>query len=107
MLTSEELDDVVLICNSSGGTVITGVVDRAPERIRQVVYLDAFVPHDSQSTFDLITPERRAAMEGLVRSEGFGWLLPRSPTRSHSPRCSSRPLLDRSKPAGEPAPDPI
>jgi pimeloyl-ACP methyl ester carboxylesterase len=77
VLSFEELDDVVLVGNSSAGTVITGVADRVRERIRRVVYLDAFVPADGQSTFDLIAPERRAVIEGLVESEGYGWLLPR------------------------------
>jgi hypothetical protein len=26
--------------------VVTGVADRVPERIAQLVYVDAFVPHD-------------------------------------------------------------
>ena len=81
VLTFEDLNDVVLVGNSSAGTVITGVADRASERVRCSVYLDAFVPGDAQSTFDLIAPDRQVAMAGLVESEGFGWLLPRfSPT---------------------------
>jgi pimeloyl-ACP methyl ester carboxylesterase len=77
LLVYEDLHEVVLVSNSSGGAVITGVVDRAPERIARLVYLDAFVPEDGQSVLDLIPRERRAAMETLVASEGGGWLLPR------------------------------
>jgi pimeloyl-ACP methyl ester carboxylesterase len=77
VLSFEDLDGVILVGNSSGGSVITGVADRVPERIAKVVYLDAFVPANGQATRDLIAPERRAVMEGLVESEGFGWLLPR------------------------------
>jgi pimeloyl-ACP methyl ester carboxylesterase len=73
----EDLQGVTLVGNSSGGTVITGVADRVAHAVRQVVYLDAFVPADGQSTRDLIVPERRAAMDALVQSEGDGWLLPR------------------------------
>jgi hypothetical protein len=36
-----------------GGTVATGVADRAPERLAQLVYRDAFVPCDGQCQFDL------------------------------------------------------
>jgi hypothetical protein len=57
--------------------VITGVADRAPERIAHVVYLDAFVPEHGQSVLDLTTPDRRQALEALVNTEGDGWLLPR------------------------------
>jgi pimeloyl-ACP methyl ester carboxylesterase len=77
MLECEDLSGVILVGNSSAGAVITGVADRVPERIGQVVYLDAFVPEDGQSLFDIIPPDRRPAMEALVETEGKGWLLPR------------------------------
>jgi pimeloyl-ACP methyl ester carboxylesterase len=77
MIEFEDLDDVILVGNSSGGAVITGVADRAGRRIAQLVYLDAFVPVDGQSLFDVIPPDRRPAMEALVAEEGDGWLLPR------------------------------
>jgi hypothetical protein len=32
--------------------VITGVIDRVPERIKHVVYLDAFIPEDGESAND-------------------------------------------------------
>jgi pimeloyl-ACP methyl ester carboxylesterase len=77
VLEYEDLSRVILVANSSGGMVITGVVDRVPERIARVVYVDAFVPEDGQSLLDIIPPERRPVMEALVRTEGQGWLLPR------------------------------
>jgi pimeloyl-ACP methyl ester carboxylesterase len=77
VLEHDDLRDVVLVGHSSSGAVVTGVADRAPERIGQVVYLDAFVPEDGQGVFDLIAPERRRVLEELVRTEGSGWLLPR------------------------------
>ncbi len=45
----EELQDVVLVGHSFGGMVITGVADRMPDRIKRLVYLDAFAPSDGQS----------------------------------------------------------
>jgi pimeloyl-ACP methyl ester carboxylesterase len=77
VLKYEDLSDVILVGNSSGGVVITGVADRVLEQIAHVVYLDAFVPEDGQSMLDIIPPDRRRAMEMLVRTEGEGWLLPR------------------------------
>ncbi len=77
VLTYDDLEEVILAGTSSSGAVISGVADRAPERISQLVYMDAFVPDDGQAVFDLIPPQRRPAMEALVESEGFGWLLPR------------------------------
>jgi len=73
----EDLKNIVLVGTSSSGTVITGVADNIPERISALVYLDAFLPADGQSTFDHLPPERRAVLEQLVQSEGGGWLLPR------------------------------
>jgi pimeloyl-ACP methyl ester carboxylesterase len=49
VLEFDDLQDVTLIGHSYGGMVATGVADRAPERIAQLVYLDAFVPSDGQS----------------------------------------------------------
>jgi pimeloyl-ACP methyl ester carboxylesterase len=80
VLTYDDLHDVVLVGHSSSGAVITGVADRAPERIAQVVYLDAFVPTDSQSVFDLIAPDRRKAFDDLVAAEGENWFVPRFAT---------------------------
>jgi pimeloyl-ACP methyl ester carboxylesterase len=77
VLKYEDLRDVVLVGHSSSGVVITGVADRAPERIAHVVYLDAFVPEDGQAVFDLVAPDRRQVFEGLVKAEGQGWLVPR------------------------------
>jgi pimeloyl-ACP methyl ester carboxylesterase len=53
----EGLNDVVLAGHSYGGMVITGVADRIPERLRALVYLDAFLPDDGQSLFDINVPK--------------------------------------------------
>src|ERR1700704_6398122 len=45
----EDLHDIILVGHSYGGMVITGVADRVPDRIRRLVYLDAFVPNDGES----------------------------------------------------------
>lgn len=45
----EELTDIVLCGHSYAGTVITGVADRLPDRIRALVYLDAFVVENGES----------------------------------------------------------
>jgi pimeloyl-ACP methyl ester carboxylesterase len=49
LLRWEELGDIVLCGHSYGGMVVTGAADRAAERIRALVYLDAFVPEDGES----------------------------------------------------------
>jgi pimeloyl-ACP methyl ester carboxylesterase len=76
VLEMEDLRDIVLVAHSYGGMVATGVADRARERIAQLIYLDAFVPHDGQSLFDLQPADARARMRELARTDGEGWRLP-------------------------------
>ena len=52
----ERLDNVILAGHSYGGMVITGVADRIADKIRALAYLDAFVPDDGQSLFDINIP---------------------------------------------------
>jgi pimeloyl-ACP methyl ester carboxylesterase len=49
----EDVSDIVLVGHSYGGMVVTGVADRMPERIQHLVYLDAFLPADGQSLYDV------------------------------------------------------
>ena len=79
VLQMEGLREVVLVGHSYGGMVATGVADRAAERIAKLVYLDAFVPRDGQSLFDLQAPETRERMREAVRGAGEGWRLPPNP----------------------------
>jgi pimeloyl-ACP methyl ester carboxylesterase len=76
VLHFEDLRDVVLVGHSYGGMVITGVADRAPERIGLLVYLDADVPRDGESELDLVPAEERAGYEESARTRGDGWKVP-------------------------------
>ncbi len=70
----ERLSDFVLVGHSYGGMVVTVVADRVPERIRSLVYLDAFVPRDGQSLLDLARPEMREKILALQ-----DWRVPPPP----------------------------
>jgi pimeloyl-ACP methyl ester carboxylesterase len=63
LLFYEDLSEVVLVGNSYAGMVITGVAAKAPERLKLLVYLDAYVPEAGQCESDLWSPERRAIAE--------------------------------------------
>ncbi len=52
----EGLDDIVLLGFSYGGMVVTGALEHVAKRVRELVYLDAMVPADGQSAFDLFGP---------------------------------------------------
>jgi lysophospholipase L1-like esterase len=56
LIVWEQLEDVVLVGHSYGGMVITGVAERVAERIRHLVYLDAFVPFDGECLMSI--PDR-------------------------------------------------
>lgn len=59
----EDLKDVILVGNSYAGMVITGVAAMMPDRVKLLVYLDAYVPEDGQSEHELWPSEMRAAIE--------------------------------------------
>ena len=67
----EELRDVILVGHSYGGMVITGVADRMSDRIRSLVYLDAFIPGHGDSLIGLLSkalvPEVAAQFIGAFR----------------------------------------
>jgi pimeloyl-ACP methyl ester carboxylesterase len=48
-----DLRDAIVVGHSYGGMVITGVGDRAPERVGKLVYLDAANPKNGQSLVDV------------------------------------------------------
>ena len=79
VLKFEDLQNVFLVGHSYGGMVATGVADRAPERLAHLIYLDAFVPRNGQSLFDLQPTEIQAAMREAVQTDGDGWLVPQNP----------------------------
>jgi pimeloyl-ACP methyl ester carboxylesterase len=76
VLQCEDLRDVILVGHSYGGMVATGVADRVPERLAQLVYLDAFVPRSGQALVDL-TPQ--APGGGPATPEVEAWRIPANP----------------------------
>jgi pimeloyl-ACP methyl ester carboxylesterase len=72
----EDLHDIVLVGHSYAGHVVTGVADRVPERIAQLVYLDAGPSPDGAAFVDLQLPSARELIERLVDQGGDGWRIP-------------------------------
>jgi pimeloyl-ACP methyl ester carboxylesterase len=85
LLFYEDLRDVILVGHSYGGMVITGVADRVPERLAQLVYLDAAVPSDGQCIADIRGPDGRQQVIEQARREGFGWQIPPGPIPPDQP----------------------
>lgn len=78
LLFYEDLTNVVLVGHSYAGMVITGVAATAPERLRQLVYLDAYLPDEGQSEVDLWPSDMRAQIEAGAQA-GDGRRPPPSP----------------------------
>jgi pimeloyl-ACP methyl ester carboxylesterase len=51
-----DLREVILVGHSYGGMVVTGVADRATDRVGKLVYLDAANPRNHQSLVDVAGP---------------------------------------------------
>jgi pimeloyl-ACP methyl ester carboxylesterase len=75
----EELSDLVLCGHSYGGCVVTGVADRIPEKIRALVYLDAFVPEDNENLMQLVPKELLDELLEGMKNVGEGWKVPPIP----------------------------
>lgn len=74
-ITASDLRDFVLVGHSFGGTVIQAVAEHVPERIRRLVFWNAFVLLDGQSLEDNIPPHYRELFAQLKQPDG-GVMLP-------------------------------
>lgn len=62
-----EMSDVILVGHSYGGMVISGAAGQVPEQIKALVYLDAFVPEQSDvSLFANANPARMAGFQKQI-----------------------------------------
>ena len=76
VIAFEGLDDLVLVGHSYGGQIVTAVADAVPDKIRSLVYLDAFVGEDGKSIFDMDAPAATAAYIDMAQSNGGGTVPP-------------------------------
>jgi pimeloyl-ACP methyl ester carboxylesterase len=76
LIEFEDLHDVVLLGHSYAGLVVTGVADRVPERIAQLVYLDTGAFPDGTVLIDSFPLETRRYVERQVEESGDGWRSP-------------------------------
>ncbi|MGI9049679.1 MAG: alpha/beta fold hydrolase [Rubrobacteraceae bacterium] len=88
VLEAEQIEDAVLVGHSYGGAVITGVADRVSERVDALVYIDAFVPGDGDSCFDLTTDDQRQWYLEGAGADGYAV----TPLPFFDSRATSHPL---------------
>lgn len=72
MIRCEDLDDIILLGFSYGGMVVTGLLDRFGDRVRELVFLDACVPADGQSAAQWLG----AGGEAMVAAAVDGYVEP-------------------------------
>lgn len=75
-LEGERLQDVRLIGHGLGGMVISQVADWALQRIRRLVFVNAFVPHNGQCVNDMLPPQFKALFEQLAGANSNAVMLP-------------------------------
>jgi pimeloyl-ACP methyl ester carboxylesterase len=90
----EGVERAVLAGHSYGGMVITGVADRIAERISALVYLDAFVPEEGNSLFDLNLPENTRRFIEAAGSVG-GIAIPPPPAAFFNINAADAPLYEK------------
>ncbi|MBO0680626.1 alpha/beta hydrolase [Mycolicibacterium sp. S2-37] len=78
---------LVLVGHSYGGMVITGVADRIPDRVDALVFLDALVPRDGESCWQLVNDEER---QWYLEVDESGYGVP--PMPFFDDRASAHPL---------------
>lgn len=93
----EDLRDVVLLGHSYGGMVITGVMERVPDRIKRVIFVDALVPDDRESLYDAFgnAPTAEQTASGYIVP---GWVTPDKPIPKdvpHPVKTLSEPVTFR------------
>ena len=76
MLRFEDLNEVILVGHSFGGAVISGVAESFPDRVKQLVYLDAAVLENGECMFDCMPPEIAEERQLLARETSGSISLP-------------------------------
>ena len=65
-IVEADLSDVVLVGHSFGGTIIAKVAEEIPERLRRLVFWNAFVPEDGNSLNDEVPPQYVEMFDALA-----------------------------------------
>jgi pimeloyl-ACP methyl ester carboxylesterase len=90
----EDLRDIVLVGHSYSGVVVRHVVDRMPDRIHSLVYLDAFVPDRGKALFDYL-PDGGKSDRELAAVHGDGWKVPPRPASFFAVNAADADWVDR------------
>jgi len=86
MILFEDLHDIILVGHSYGGMVITGVADRVPDRIKRLIYVDAFAPNDGESASSIIGESD--FIKNMIKGDYIvpSWVKPDQPVPHDEPQ---------------------
>jgi pimeloyl-ACP methyl ester carboxylesterase len=80
--------------HSYGGVVVRHVADRMPDRIRSLIYFDAFVPENGKTLFDYL-PDNGEGDRKLAVARGDGWRVPPRPASFFAVNAADAAWVDR------------
>ena len=66
VITWEDISDICLVAHSYAGWPSSGAIERVPERISSIVWLDAFKPENGQRWYDLTNEQGRASIDSVI-----------------------------------------
>lgn len=75
-LTEQDLSEVRLVGHSAAGMVVAAAVDALPERIRRLVFWNAFVPLNGECMNDMCPPSYVQLFEQLAAANQGALMLP-------------------------------
>ena len=67
-----DIEDAVVMGHSYGGMIISLLADRMPDRVRRLVYWNAFVPNPGEALIDMIPPHYVELFEQIAAETGDG-----------------------------------
>src|SRR6476659_6394160 len=87
MILFEDLHDIILVGHSYGGMVITGVADRVPDRIKRLIYVDAFAPNDGEGLMSIFG-DRNEFLKKMIKGDYIvpPWVKPDQPLPHDEPQ---------------------
>ena len=74
-IVSHGLRDVVLVGHSFGGTIVQKTAELVPDRLKRMVFMDAFVLKDGESLIEEVPPQAQALFDQLRASSGNNTIM--------------------------------
>jgi pimeloyl-ACP methyl ester carboxylesterase len=72
LIDTNDLDDIILVGHSYGGMVISGIAAKWADHIRGLVFVDAFLPRDGESLWDIADdPSRKHYIDAQRTTPGL------------------------------------